>query len=408
MKDIADLGGWKWELVPFALPQDLKLEIQAIPYALAANSMDRIMWRDSPRGDFNMKSAYRLVAGLDPNPIYSGNWIWKLQSLPKIQFFLWKCSHNSIGVNECLAARGVNVDPSCPLCKKEPESILHALRDCDLVRVVWNELGALGVDRGFFASNLGDWMMTNGKLDIALNKFSPPWKIIFSFAVWNLWKNRNQAVFKRWPQNSNLVQDIINSAVEFFHCAVSTKHFQPRVTIQVRWERPDQGWMKINTDGSSLGNPGRAGGGGVIRDWTGRWIVGFSRRIGITTSLLAELWAIRDGLMLCIERNFSKVEVELDAKAVVDMLTNPQYDNMAIHAILEDCKFLVAKIPQTRIKHCYREANRCADMLARKGTELNGSLAIFANPPLDILNVVEADLRGISLDRRCPVSFVSV
>lgn len=65
IKDIASLGGWNWELIPFDVPQELKLEIQAIPYALAARSMDRIMWRDSPRGDFNMKSAYRLAARLD-------------------------------------------------------------------------------------------------------------------------------------------------------------------------------------------------------------------------------------------------------------------------------------------------------------------------------------------------------
>lgn len=56
----------------------------------------------------------------------------------------------------------------------------------------------------------------------------------------------------------------------------------------------------------------------------------FSRKIGIATSLLAELWAIRDGLMLCIDRNLAMDEVELDAKAVVDMLANPLYSNNAI------------------------------------------------------------------------------
>ena len=254
----------------------------------------------------------------------------------------------------------------------------------------------------FFASNLGDWMVSNGNLDIALNQFSPPWKIIFSFVVWNLRKNRNQMVFKRQPHNPKLAKDNMDYATEFFHCAISTKHIQPRVTIQVHWDKPEQGWMKLNTDGSSLGNPGLAGGGGVVRDWIGRWIVGFTRKIGITTGLLAELWAIRDGLMLCIERNFSKVEVELDAKAVVDMLIDLQYDNMSISSILEDCKLLVSQIPQTKIKHCYREANRCADRLARKGAELNESLAIFDNPPLDILNVVEADIKGACLDRLCP------
>lgn len=63
--------------------------------------------------------------------------------------------------------------------------------------------------------------------------------------------------------------------------------------------------MKLNINGLSLGNPRIAGGGGVIWDWSGRWVVGFSRKIGIATNLLADFWAIRDGLMPCIERNLA-------------------------------------------------------------------------------------------------------
>ena len=80
-----------------------------------------------------------------------------------------------------------------------------------------------------------------------------------------------------------------------------------------RWKRLSHGWVKLNTDGSSLGNPGPAGGGGVIRDEEGAWIVGFARNIGITSSYLAELWTSQDGLVLCISRNFNAVEVQLDA-----------------------------------------------------------------------------------------------
>ena len=41
------------------------MEIQAIPYVLAASSKDRLMWRDSPRGDFNLRSAYSITVGVD-------------------------------------------------------------------------------------------------------------------------------------------------------------------------------------------------------------------------------------------------------------------------------------------------------------------------------------------------------
>ena len=39
VKDIASIGGWNWDIVPFDIPQDIKMEIQAIPYVLAASSM---------------------------------------------------------------------------------------------------------------------------------------------------------------------------------------------------------------------------------------------------------------------------------------------------------------------------------------------------------------------------------
>ena len=42
-------------------------------------------------------------------------------------------------------------------------------------------------------------------------------------------------------------------------------------------------------DGSSIGNPGLARGGGLIRDKEGAWVVGFARNIGISSSFIAEL-----------------------------------------------------------------------------------------------------------------------
>lgn len=36
-----------------------------------------------------------------------------------------------------------------------------------------------------------------------------------------------------------------------------------------------------NIDGSSIGNPGKAGGGGIIRKQHGNWVRGFARSIGI-------------------------------------------------------------------------------------------------------------------------------
>ena len=58
------------------------------------------------------------------------------------------------------------------------------------------------------------------------------------------------------------------------------------------------------------------------RDVHGGWVKGFTRNIGVATSVEAELWALRDGLALCLSLNIPAVEIEIDAKVVVDWINN--------------------------------------------------------------------------------------
>ena len=60
---------------------------------------------------------------------------------------------------------------------------------------------------------------------------------------------------------------------------------------------------KLNSNGSSMGNPGRVGEGGIIWDSNGDWVSGYARAIGHTTNVATELWALRDGINLCIDLN---------------------------------------------------------------------------------------------------------
>jgi len=73
--------------------------------------------------------------------------------------------------------------------------------------------------------------------------------------------------------------------------------------------------------------------------------VGFARKIGKTTSFIVELWSLHDGLILCHNRNFATVEVEIDAKAIVDAISNPNYYNVFVSPLMDDCRLLVSRIP---------------------------------------------------------------
>ena len=68
---------------------------------------------------------------------------------------------------------------------------------------------------------------------------------------------------------------------------------------------------------------------------------------------------------MCCDLNISSLIVELDARAVVDAFSNTQYVNNVISPILDDYRLLSSRFSRIQFKHCHREGNRVADILAR-------------------------------------------
>ena len=170
----------------------------------------------------------------------------------------------------------------------------------------------------------------------------PPWRIVFPFAIWLLWKHRNDAIFRNQQVQSNVHRDALFRALEFQHCGLNPKLSGSRNVVRIRREKPQTGWVRLNTDGSAIGNLGRAGCGGLIRNDRGEWIEGFSRSLGSSNSFIAELYALRDGLILCRNMHLNAVDIQLDAKAIVHLITNPSDANLFAMPLLDDCRQLIS------------------------------------------------------------------
>lgn len=152
-------------------------------------------------------------------------------------------------------------------------------------------------------------------------------------------------VFREKTPQTNLKAEIITKATEFAFLGLDGKTHTHQVTIQVKWFAPPVNWYKVNSDDSSLGNLGLAGGGGLIRNDKGEWIRGYARAIGSTTSAAAELWALRDGIRLCMALNLQAVVFELDAKIVIDLLSKEEKSMNGNEIIVADCKEGLQRIP---------------------------------------------------------------
>ena len=51
-----------------------------------------------------------------------------------------------------------------------------------------------------------------------------------------------------------------------------------------------------------------------------------------------------------------------------------------------------------RVQHCFREANKCANALARRGALLGQDFVIFLEPVADVALLLDLDSAGVQFD----------
>lgn len=251
----------------------------------------------SKSGEFCSKFAYALAEdNYSPFPA-SDCWgkIWKINSLPKIRNSLWLCCQKKLACNAILHKSHIIESNLCPICFDHPEKVEHILRDCDYAKEFWSLLNP--------SSNLNsnlplvEWIIYNvGDYNRNLDIFTPN-AVIFPFARWALWHNRDKFVFE---QNLLLPKDNCEAvkarATEFYHLFGKFKSPSRIECIMVKWDPPNAPFYELNTDGSAIGSLGKASAGRLLRNHLGQWIKGFSRNLGTVSSIEAKIWALHDGL----------------------------------------------------------------------------------------------------------------
>ena len=202
---------------------------------------------------------------------------------------------NRLPTKTFLAFGHQHVDSLCPRCQS-PETTIHILRDCPWVREIWCQSPGI-LPLSFFGMPLQDWLRYNATLERAILPHLIPWRIFFPFNCWKLWLAHNERIFNHQSRSQHsLLYSSVQVATEF-HFLAGAVHQTPSLIPQIiRWHTPLYLFLKLNTDGSALGNPGLAGAGGVLRDHWGQWISGFSLHVGLAINNMAELAAVRQGL----------------------------------------------------------------------------------------------------------------
>lgn len=142
----------------------------------------------------------------------------------------------------------------------------------------------------------------------------------------------------------------------------------------------------VNIDGASLGNPGRAGAGGVIKNSRGEILEKFGSYLGETTNNVAEYKSLIMALEKAITYCADKMVILSDSLLLVkQMCGDYKVKDAKLRQLHEQAISLLKGIPAYTFRHIPREENREADRLASDaalgGGKVDRMVASLENRP---------------------------
>ncbi|KAG2717585.1 hypothetical protein I3760_03G182300 [Carya illinoinensis] len=268
------------------------------------------VWKHTINGEFTTKSAWQLIRNR------GAEWIPK-----KMSFFVWRARKRAIPIDDVIRRLGIPIASKCECCEQaKAESFNHLLCEGEGSQAVWQFFAdACHINIAHIRSWEGMmycwWNKTTMNSQVGWIRGSLP--IIIS---WSIWRARCEARMEGGEDRETMKR---------LACPVIP--ISPKSVKLIAWRPPNRGRIKLNVDGSSCGNPGPAGGGGILRDYRGDVIGG-----------------------------------ESDSAVIVGWLASGICKYWFLWDFWDEVQLMVREL-NVHFRHIYREANMVADFLAKQG-----------------------------------------
>jgi len=145
----------------------------------------------------------------------------------------------------------------------------------------------------------------------------------------------------------------------------------------IGWSRPPVGFLKLNFDGASRGNPGLAGIGGVIRNHEGEILHIYSKALREGTNNEMEFAAMEKGLHILRLNQTGNAVIEGDSEVAITAARKIYRGTLAskvtrhwrLDKVTDNIAKLLGEMKGLTFQAVRRKANTVADHLANYGIE---------------------------------------
>lgn len=261
-------------------------------------------------GQFSVKSPYGQLCPNSENNSFQ--WLWKLQLPQKIKHLFWQMSHHRLLTASYLYNIHVTNNPLCPVCHSNDETIAHLFFECHQAKPVWQQLGLQHLN--IHVQTLHEQtplklscLILHNKLTTTITS-SPT---IICYALWHIWSSRNCLVFDNTNHPPN-IQHILGQAAEYFHLGVTHRtHTNTPTYIDVKWNPPSHRMYKLNSDSVYNLTNKKRGFGGIIRDSTSKWVIGYTGTRPTKNHHYMEFTGLLEGSQLALQHKLAPLEVNV-------------------------------------------------------------------------------------------------
>ncbi|KAJ1378991.1 Ribonuclease H-like superfamily [Sesbania bispinosa] len=315
--------------------------------------------------------------------IISGRNLWNVSAPQKIKIFLWKAASRSLPVRGALHRRHLAQDPLCPICSQEEESIDHLFLKCDWTRAFW--FAAHPTLRPSVNHNSGfkEWLGEKLNLIKGLGEGSLAASTELAFSLWNIWKTRNNFVFKDEIVDNERVISKNREDFSQYLSAISPISQANSVSNQARdrstsWRPPRPGVYKLNVDAAFKQESGLGATTVIVRNAEGHLLTTTSSRILVHSPLEAEAHAFRGALQFALNLHCQHVLCESDNLTLVEAIRD-NTDLWSIANYLRDIHTLQREFLSCGFLWTHRSANEPAHLLAKHAFNSSSAQAALWN-----------------------------
>eukprot|EP00253_Pinus_taeda_P017157 PITA_17157 len=170
---------------------------------LVSRGHDQLRWDNNNEGTFHLKEVKLILFGLDSHAsdrVWQS--LWMHQGCMKIRLFMWLVQHRKILTWDNIQKRGILGTSRCQLCEAEEETMEHLLSNCIFTSRLWDSFATIfqqsDRDKGIIINTLNNWRRNLSDYEV----LGSAWALTPSFIIWNVWKERNNRIFKNEKKSS--------------------------------------------------------------------------------------------------------------------------------------------------------------------------------------------------------------